>query len=94
MSVKLIVLARIKPDDKWRKMKAVWDACDDACVEPPRAVGDFFDWEKPSEGGAIVDLVGDFGSARELSGDGETGYEIDLKHLPGGVTHIIAKIVW
>jgi hypothetical protein len=35
------------PDEKWRKMKAVWDACEAAGTDPPAAVSKFFEGDVP-----------------------------------------------
>ena len=32
----------VPPDDDWKKMKAVWDACDNADVDIPKDVSEFF----------------------------------------------------
>ena len=36
-------------DDKWKKMKAVWDACSDADSEIPQSVDKFFDGQYPGD---------------------------------------------
>lgn len=73
-------------DDKWKKMKAVWDACKDAGTEPPKDVLKFFDDEYPNDKpGQEINL----GKAAEEWGDGDrSGYEVDIEKLPKGVRYI------
>ena len=87
------------PDEKWLKMKAIWDACRAGGVEVPADVGAFFGWNDPSAAGVAVDqktLVA-CGAVAFLS-DGERserdcggGMEIDIRKLPPDVT--IVRIV-
>lgn len=44
------------PDRTWKKMKAVWDACNLAGVAPPEEVDDFFGGEGPDPRGIEVEL--------------------------------------
>lgn len=44
------------PDAKWKQMKAVWDACQVAGVEPPDEVAEFFDHSPPDPSGIEVSL--------------------------------------
>jgi len=74
------------PDEKWQKMKAIWDACTAADTEPPEAVYDFFEGETPDAAGVQVDLKGK--AAKEWSNEWAQGYEINIKDLPKDVTII------
>jgi hypothetical protein len=78
------------PDEKWQRMKAIWDACMAARVDPPREVMKFFEGETPDPLGV---RVGEF----ELRSAGclkdwcdprgsSSGVELDLAKLPPGVT--------
>lgn len=84
-------LEAIKPPDaKWKKMKAAWDACEAAGVEPPDDVLEFFDHEEPNEHGVVMDLL-DFDepgheSVSEVEEDMTDGYYVDLTKLPKDVT--------
>ena len=73
------------PDDRWKKMKAVHDSCIEAGLEPPEEVQEFFDWCTPDPSGVEIDIphtgYSDRGTLRE-------GFEIDVSHLPPGVTKI------
>lgn len=73
-------------DEQWQKMKAAWDACRAAGIEPPIEVVKFFDGEYPGDKpGQEVDL----GAAkREWGNEHSSGYEIDVETLPQGVRFI------
>lgn len=53
MGVDYIVEGIAPPDETWKKMKAIWDACIDAGVQPPREVDDFFEDEPPDPDGVV-----------------------------------------
>jgi hypothetical protein len=82
------------PDERWSKMKAAWDACEAAGVEPPEDVEEFFDGEGPDPAGLVVDIgkaVGhvDTDDEQHYVADDEGGYYlIDLARLPKSITHI------
>lgn len=65
------------PDDKWKKMKAVWDTCLRAGVAAPEEVGQFFNWTAPDEQG--VEVAQKELPVRELAG--ESGFELDVTKL-------------
>lgn len=66
-------------DEKWQKMKAVWEACYNACVPIPKAVDEFFGGNKPDEAlGVQVNID----SAVQDCGD---HYDVDLEKLPSDV---------
>lgn len=78
-----------KPADaKWQKMKAVWDACDEAGTDVPSEVVKFFGGDIPDKSGVEV-------GSRELkaagavtewdNGDSMSGYEIHLDRVPADV---------
>ena len=77
-----------KPSDaKWKKMKAVWDSCVAADVDPPDDVDTFFDGDDPnnSPGGVAVDLDKSKCVTAYRSGDAE-GFDVDITKLPKDVT--------
>lgn len=99
MSMGMHVEAFRPPDDKWRAMRAVWDACAAAGVAPPDEVSKFFDWKEPDDRGVVVALEwlpkddpqahGDRRLHPAVSEDGrEWGYTIEIAKLPEHVTHI------
>ena len=71
------------PDKKWKAMKEIWDKCEEHGVDPPKEVGEFFDWEPPDERGVVVDVKGE-----EWSGEMCSGYEVKIGDLPKGI-HVI-----
>ena len=87
------------PDEKWKKMKAIWDACEAAKVDPPRKVEEFFDGEPPEDTGVALELGKGYDKKgldilREYSDEMKSGYEFDLKDLPPDVKTIRAYIGW
>lgn len=73
------------PDETWLKMKAVWNACDEAGVPIPVRVVDYFDHQPPDEGGVEVRLD-DSLAVTPYTADGVAGIEVDLSKLPDDVT--------
>lgn len=89
MGMSTHVIGIREPDDHWRTMKAVWDACEQAHVEPPSEVEDFFDGTAPDPAGITIDLDhGDHNIAVEWSNDYATGLEIPIAELPPNITKI------
>lgn len=76
-----------KPADaKWKKMKAVWDACDEAKIEVPDSVEKYFDGVYPGDAPGMTVAINT--AIREWGDDGCSGYEVDLTKLPKDVTVI------
>jgi len=75
------------PDEKWKKMKAVHDACVAAGTDLPKGVDEFFGWDTPDNKGVTVDLEKDE-CCKEYNGNAEDGFEIDVTKLPKDVTVI------
>jgi len=77
------------PDEKWRKMKAVWDACKAAETDPPVEVEDFFGGDEPDEAGVEVrldpllldDNKAKLGVVVDWEDDMREGLEVDLEKL-------------
>ncbi len=67
----------VPPDDHWRAMKAVHDACKAAGIDPPVEVESFFDGEEPGDDGMEVEIP-----SREWGNDHEDGLEVDVSLLP------------
>jgi hypothetical protein len=71
----------VPPDEAWQKMKAVWDACQAAGIDPPPEVEDFFDGKPPDLAGMEVDLP-----VREWNGhEMGAGYELEVSAIPAKV---------
>ena len=56
MSMSAHVVGIRPPDEKWKKMKAVWDACTMANTSIPQEVRDFFGCEPPDKAGVVVEV--------------------------------------
>ncbi len=87
MSMSTSVLGFKPPDEKWRQMKAIYDACTAAGVEVPSEVSKFFDYCPPDEMGVMVeeDELEECGALREYNEESGSGYEIVLEKLPPDV---------
>lgn len=84
MGMSTTVVAFRPADEKWKKMKAVWDACTAAGVEKPTDVLKFFEYEPPEEGGVILNsaYLAKVGALEEWHNDNGKGYEVNLSKLP------------
>lgn len=73
------------PDEKWLKMKAVWDVCKASGIEPPQEVYDYFEGQEPDEAGVVVEL-----NEKEFkwSDDYCSGFSVEIAKLPKDLTHI------
>lgn len=84
----------IKPlDEDFLKMMAVYEACEEARVEIPKTVKDFFNGETPDSLGVVVDLGSEPDSRNHpcctyFSEEERNGFVIDCTQLPEGVKHI------
>lgn len=75
------------PDDKWKQMKAVWDACELANVSAPPEVIEFFDGIEPNEQGIRVDLE-DHECVSKYNANMKDGFEVEVKKIPANVQFI------
>ena len=83
MSMSTYVFGFKAPDDKWKKMKAIWDACKKANIEPPGEVDEYFDFEPPDSSGVQVDI-----DYHEYRDDCSEGIEIKVSEIPKDITSI------
>lgn len=81
------------PDDKWKKMKAVWDACQAASIRAPNDVLEFFEHTDPDVRGVRVELE-ELDCVREYEEDGRRGFEVVVRELPKDVTVIRFYNCW
>ena len=72
------------PNEKWKKMKQVWDACESAGITIPDDVLEFFDYETPDPEGVVVYVP----TRKYNDGNSQWGYEIHVKEIPKDVTII------
>lgn len=79
MSMSTHIVGFIPPDEKWQKMKQVWDSCKEAGIDVPEEVEEFFDWEAPDEQG--VEIAEKKLPVKEWSDDMRQGYELDISKL-------------
>ena len=68
------------PDEKWKKMKKVWDACQAAGLDVPDPVAEFFGDEEPDAKGVVVDLDEAVG-VEPVTEEGQNVFEVDLAKL-------------
>lgn len=79
------------PDEKWERLRAVWDAYAAAGVRPPAEVGRFFQGESPDAHGVEVTTeqsLEECGALHEWADFSREGYEINVSKLPSDVTVI------
>jgi len=70
------------PDEKWKQMKEIFDACKKANIALPTEVDKFFNHEEPDDAGVRVDLKS---ILEKYTDDGVSGYQLDLSKLPNDV---------
>lgn len=87
MSMSTNVIGIKLPDDKWIKMKAVWDACIIADVAAPDEVFEYFNHEEPDEKGVVVDLHNyeNKQCVKKYETENQSGYEVNIEELPPDV---------
>ncbi len=93
MGMSIHVEAFKPANEKWKKMKAIWDSCEEGGIEIPREVERYFNDEPPDEAGV---KVGDWSQYEKPKGfpkwlkryshTDDTGFEIDTSKLPEDVT--------
>lgn len=84
------------PDEAWRRMKAVWDACAAANLTVPTAVERFFEGEDPDDEGVEVDqdALIEAGAVRKWSDYAAEGFEIVVDKIPPDVKVIRVYNAW
>jgi hypothetical protein len=90
MGMSTHVVAFKPPGERWQQMKAVWDACEAAGIEPPDEVSEYFEHEEPDPAGVRIEraeLVTS-GAVRVWTDADAQGYEVDVTKLPRDVTVI------
>ena len=94
MGMHTVVYGYRPPDEKWKKMKAVWDACGEAGCDRPIDVIDFFQGEPPKADGVRVEKLP--GGCVELveKGHPECGYKIAVDKIPHDLTYIVVENLW
>ena len=89
MSMSTHVVGFRPPDEEWKKMRAVWDACNRADITVPAAVLDFFNFTSPDDSGVEVEL-GKYKCITEYHPpeSPRQGYEVDVRKLPPDIVMI------
>lgn len=83
MSMSSYVRAVIEPNEQYRKMYAVYEACEDAGIDPPDEVTDFFHGEVPNPDGMEVMM-----RSHHSVSDSRDFYDVYVKELPEGTSVI------
>ena len=83
-------------DEKWKKMKAVYDTCKAAGVPPPKAVSDFFGDDAPDPNGVEVGqhALVKCGAVVEYQADSSHGFEVHIDKLPPDVKIVRVYNAW
>lgn len=85
MSRSLDIVGFVPPDDAWRKMKAVWDACKEADIDCPPEVYEFFAGSRPDSNGQEQPIpFSKWQNEDEMS----YGYDVTVSDIPKHVTVI------
>jgi len=80
MSMTTHVIGIVPADEKWLKMKEVWDVCRAAGFDPPDEVYDFFEGQDPDDKGMAVEIPHE-----EWAADMDQGVEIEVANIPDKV---------
>jgi len=92
MGMSTFVVGFRPADEKWKKMKSAWDACEAVGTKMPEEVSDFFDGTPPGDKpGAEVDIRR---ALCEWSDESRAGYEVDLGKLPKDVNILRFYVSW
>ena len=92
MGMSTNVIGFREPDETWRKMKEVYDACKIANVDIPNEVDNFFNGEPPSDVGVEVDI--DIICEPYAPHEVAEGFKIEIARIPDNVTHICFWNSW
>ena len=84
MSMSTYVVGFRPPDEKWKQMKSIYDACTKANVLVPGEVEDFFNGEPPDPQGVEVELE-KLGAVTPWRDDMQEGFEVEVAKLPKDV---------
>ena len=91
MGVSTFVRGIKPPDDKHRKMVAIYNNCEDLEIELPGDVDEYFEGEEPEEDGVLVDIPYEEWSSKAGN---STGVEVELSKIPKHVTRIRFENSW
>lgn len=85
MGVRVYIEAILEETPQYKKMKAIYDLCEEAYVEIPKEVLDFLEEHSPSKYGMGIQIEE---AIKKMEGDCDEGtiYLVDLTKIPKGVT--------
>ncbi len=89
MSMSMHLVGFRPPDDQWRKMKAVWDACKAANIPNPKEVDDFFGGQPPDDRGISIEIP-----TTKWESEESQGFEISVNDIPKGATSLRFYCSW
>lgn len=75
------------PDERWRKMAAVWHACAEAGIDPPAEVEEYFEDGPPDRRGQEIHVPSTHWSPDDKGWPAE-GIEVKVSDIPEGVEYI------
>ena len=84
------------PVDRWKQMKAVWDACEAAEVPLPAEVSSYFGGADPDPSGVEVweEALESVGAVREYATRSRKGFEIIVANIPPDVAIVRVYNSW
>ena len=90
MSMSTSVIGIKPPDEKFKKMYAIYKACETAGVSTPPEVDEYFNDEPPDEAGVLIFMSGacEYEAVKQWEDESGFGYEIDITRLPKDITKI------
>ena len=92
MGISVNIVGFRPADEKWKKMKDIWDAYKKAEIVPPQEVINFFSGSpsgEPDDSGIEIDLMKTDSVDEWYTADNSTsGYQIDLSKIPDNITKI------
>jgi len=88
MSMSTHVYGFHPPDERWVKMKAIYDAYVAADLPVPEKIQEFFDWRAPSEAGTLIEIPPECRRGYHDGNGAEDGIEVILEKLPENITVI------
>lgn len=80
MSMSTHIVGFKPTDEKWRKMRDVYNACRAAGLGIPKDVEKFFEYEGPDESGVKVEIEKS-SAVKEWHGNAASGFEVNLNTL-------------
>ena len=81
-------------NDRWKKMKAVYETCAAAGIAVPEDVQRFFDYEPPGNKPGISVDIKNCEAVSQWVDESKSGYEIDITKLPKDITIIRVYNAW